>query len=261
MEMIVPMHEFYFEGDPKTDPKINYDYFCQKQVQEERRITLCPQILVAATEAACLRRGSLPCWTLQESRPTVTSSLKRSASLPKNHPENKAGAPCAEPLMRLLIGSPALKFSFKHIVKLFILINIIYTALHLLFTRSNPSLDSGEADNKLKLPSWGALSSDDFLPVVSPLLSVSSCCGVFAGTLLTLPPPPVPPPLMSYTKGHRTISLNPVLIGPLLRHHPPWGFVFLGESNRNFLERILSSGKLHFHSCPLSFFLFSSALS
>lgn len=92
--------------------------------------------------------GSLPCRTLQKSRPTVTSSLKCSASLPKNHPENKAGAPCAEPLMRLLIGSPALKFSFKHIVKLFILINIIYTALHLLFTRSSPSPDSGEADNK-----------------------------------------------------------------------------------------------------------------
>ena len=35
MEMIVPMREFYFEGHPKTDPKINYDYFCQKQVQEE----------------------------------------------------------------------------------------------------------------------------------------------------------------------------------------------------------------------------------
>ena len=74
--------------------------------------------------------GSLPCRTLQKSRPTVTSSLKCSASLPKNHPENKAGAPCAEPLMRLLIGSPALKFSFKHIVKLFILINTASSTQH-----------------------------------------------------------------------------------------------------------------------------------
>lgn len=77
--------------------------------------------------------GLLPCRTLQKSCPTVTSSLKCSVSLPKNHPENKASAPCAGPLMRLLIGSPALKFSFKHIVKLFILISIIHTALHLLF--------------------------------------------------------------------------------------------------------------------------------
>lgn len=36
MGLIVLMHEFYFEGGPKTDPKINYDYFCHKQVQEER---------------------------------------------------------------------------------------------------------------------------------------------------------------------------------------------------------------------------------
>ena len=60
MGLIVPMHEFYFEGGPKTDPKINYDYFCRKQVQEERWITLCPQIRVAAAEAACLRIAALP---------------------------------------------------------------------------------------------------------------------------------------------------------------------------------------------------------
>ena len=54
------MHEFYFEGGPKTDPKINYDYFFHKQVQEERWITLCPQIRVAAAEAACLRIAALP---------------------------------------------------------------------------------------------------------------------------------------------------------------------------------------------------------
>ena len=61
-------------------------------------------------------------------------------------------------------------------------------------------------------------------------------------------------------RGPPAISLYPGLIGPLLYHHPLWGSAFLRESNRNFLERILSSCKLHFHSCLLSFFLFSSAL-
>ena len=101
---------------------------CRRNVESHYalRSVLLPQKLPVS--------GSLPCRTLQKSRPTVTSSLKCSVSLPKNHPENKAGAPCAGPLMRLLIGSPALKFSFKHIVKLFILISIIHTALHLLFS-------------------------------------------------------------------------------------------------------------------------------
>lgn len=123
--------------------------------------------------------GSLPCRTLQKSRPTVTSSLKCSVSLPKNHPENKAGAPCAGPLMRLLIGSPALKFSFKHIVKLFILISIIHTALHLLFNAPAYLPIQERQITSTRVAQLGTLSSDDFLPVVSPLLSVSSCCGVF----------------------------------------------------------------------------------
>ena len=101
---------------------------CRRNVESHYalRSVLLPQKLPVS--------GSLPCRTLQKSRPTVTSSLKCSVLLPKNHPENKAGAPCAGALMRLLIGSPALKFSFKHIVKLFILISIIHTALHLLFS-------------------------------------------------------------------------------------------------------------------------------
>lgn len=93
--------EFYCEGNPTKDPKINDHYFGQKQSAEGCCTTLYPQIAPAVAEAAILQTSAFQDPSRNQA-PTMTSVIKMSCvsatdATTKRRPENQAGASVLSP--------------------------------------------------------------------------------------------------------------------------------------------------------------------
>lgn len=98
--MIALTREFYCEGNPTKDPKINY-YFCREQLAEGCCPTLYPQIATAVADAAFLQTSTFQD-TSRNQAPPMTSVIKMSCvsatgATTKRRPENQAGASVLSP--------------------------------------------------------------------------------------------------------------------------------------------------------------------
>lgn len=99
--MIDLTREFYCEGNPTKDPKINYHYFCQKQLPEGCCTTLYPHNVIAVAEAAFLQTSTFQDPSRTHA-PPMTSVIKMSCvsatgATTKRRPENQAGASVLSP--------------------------------------------------------------------------------------------------------------------------------------------------------------------